>query len=212
MRLQPGTYISPLFSGFFSKMLHIRRVPVASQLKLLCRRGSHFPQRVNGKINGPVQALKHRFLSSSIAKEVVSRPPILVRSMLVGASVGLATPAFVIAGVFQAWVRVMPRSSLGSATKAVVGVLIGGGSLQLVYNYVGPFLRDHSEVVLPFALSNAIASSFWYTVGELSIGLDAMMATGIISASSAKAVDGFLGQRLLAIATKPPLQAQQWAC
>ena len=77
--------------------------------------------------------------ASKDASTVISRPPMAIRTLLVGTSVGLTTPAFVIAGVFQAWLRVMPRSELGSAIKAITGVLIGGGSLTLVYNYVGPF-------------------------------------------------------------------------
>ncbi len=128
----------------------------------------------------------------------------VIRTLLVGTSVGLATPAFVIAGVFQAWMRVMPRSELGSAVKAVTGVLIGGGSLTLVYKYIGPFLKDHSELILPFAVSNAIASGFWYTAGELSLGFDAMMATGVMSTASANLAGALFSERLLAVAARLP--------
>jgi uncharacterized membrane protein YccC len=47
---------------------------------------------------------------------------------------------------------------------------------------VYPFLRDHSNFVLPFALSNAFAAGFWYTVGEVTLGLPFM--TGVMSIES----------------------------
>ena len=38
----------------------------------------------------------------------------------------------------------------------------------------GPFLRDHSDLVLPFALANATSAAFWYAVLETKLGLDGM--------------------------------------
>ena len=58
------------------------------------------------------QILHRRFLSGKLDKaslKVQHTPPKVVRSLLVGSSVGLATPAFVIAAVFQAWWKVAPK-------------------------------------------------------------------------------------------------------
>ncbi len=109
-----------------------------------------------------------------------------VRALLVGSSVGLATPAFVLAAVFQAWWRVAPKTTLGRASKFLIGTVIGGGSVTLVFDYVGPFLRDHSELVLPFALANAVTSSFWYLACESVLGLEMMMGAVMTSAHMAK--------------------------
>jgi hypothetical protein len=75
------------------------------------------------------------------------------------------------------WYAYLPRTPIGAAVKYAVGVLVGGGCINLVYNYVGPFLRDHSDFILPFALANGVASSFWYLVGEAAFGLEAMTGT-----------------------------------
>ena len=68
------------------------------------------------------------------------------------------------------------------------------GLTTLVYSYVGPFLWNHSELLLPFAAANAIAATFWYCVLEATIGLPAM--TGELPAfmqkQSADAVPSFV--------------------
>jgi hypothetical protein len=86
-------------------------------------------------------------------------------------------------GTFQMWWRVAPKTEAGRAAKFIVGSLIGGGSLTLVYEYIGPFLRDHSEIVLPFALANALSSGFWYTLSEAVFGVEVLM--GSVSAVAA---------------------------
>lgn len=131
-----------------------RSVPNLERLRLVSRRG---------------------LSSSNAGKAVEHRPPRAVRALLVGSSVGLATPAFITAAVFQMWWRVAPKSEVGRVIKFVVGTLIGGGSVKLVYEYVGPFMKDHSELILPFALANAATSSFWYLTCESVLGLEVMM-------------------------------------
>jgi len=104
-------------------------------------------------------------------------PPLPVRAAIVGSSVGLGTPLFAMGGVGFVWFNYLPKTAAGQVVKYIVGLVIGGGAIELTWNYIGPFLRDHSELVLPFALSNGISSAFWYTVAELTLGLDTLMLT-----------------------------------
>ena len=98
-------------------------------------------------------------------------PPLGVRLALVGSTVGLTTPAFIAAGAIRLWSHHIVKTTEGKIIKTVVGVMIGGGTLKLMYEYVIPFLGQHSDIVAPFALSNAISSIFWYGVGELTFGM-----------------------------------------
>ena len=104
------------------------------------------------------------------------RPPFLARISLVGSSVGLATPIFAFAGIVRIWRTQAPKTLTGQAVKYVVGVVIGGGSVKLMIDYVIPFLAQNSNLVAPFALANAAASMFWYAVAEATFGLDALVA------------------------------------
>ena len=122
-----------------------------------------------------------RALSISAATNT-SRPPFLIRVGIVGASVGLATPLFAAVGCAQIWWRLLPKTSMGRVSKFVVGVILGGGGITLMNAVVLPFVRDQSDFILPFALSNATAASFWYGLGEYTFGIDVM--TGIASLES----------------------------
>ena len=146
-------------------------------------------------VKAPARVHK-RVLSGQVEGGIQSRPPRVVRALLVGSSVGLATPAYVIAAVFQAWYRVAPRSDGGRATKFIIGTLMGGGCFKLVSDYVGPFIRDHSELILPFALSNAVMSSFWYVTGESVLGLDMMMGATWPALAEKAGAGLFLGRTL----------------
>jgi hypothetical protein len=77
---------------------------------------------------------------------------------LVGTTVGLGTPLFATIGVAAAWHRVLPKHP---ATQAAIILVAGGGLGTIVYRFVGPFLSEHSEVVLPFAVANGVAATFW---------------------------------------------------
>ena len=104
------------------------------------------------------------------------RPPFLARISLVGSSVGLATPFFAFVGFVRIWRTQAPKTLTGQAVKYVVGVVIGGGSVKLMVDYVIPFFAQNSNLVAPFALANAAASMFWYAVAEATFGLDALVA------------------------------------
>jgi hypothetical protein len=115
-----------------------------------------------------------------------SRPPFSVRALLVGTSVGLGTPLFATMGVAVAFHRVLPKEPL---VQGLVFLCCGGGLGTVLYNYVGPFLAQHSEVVLPFAAANGCAAMFWYGVLEAQVGLDAMAGSieALMGGSSAAA-------------------------
>lgn len=98
-------------------------------------------------------------------------PPFALRTALVGTSVGLATPLLTIGGVVVAWYRVLPQQGL---LRYVISALIGGGITTLCYHHVAPFLRDHADLVAPFALATGLASGFWYAVCERALGLELM--------------------------------------
>ena len=106
-------------------------------------------------------------------------PPLVVRIGIISSAVGLATPLFATAGVVQLWYFYLPRTAAGLCLKYVVGFFGGGGVISILYNYVCPFLRDHSNFVLPFAIANGITSAFWFLVGESAFGLPFM--SGVIS-------------------------------
>lgn len=96
--------------------------------------------------------------ASTPAVTVGPRPPFGVRALLVGSSVGLGTPLFATIGVVAAWHRILPKHP---ATQAAVVLIAGGGIGTIVYRFVGPFLSEHSEVVLPFAAANGVSAAFW---------------------------------------------------
>ena len=99
-------------------------------------------------------------------KLVGPRPPFSVRVALVGTSVGLATPIFATVGVGVAWSRLLPNHPL---IRGGLVVALGGGLGTIVYHYIGPFLSEHSEVVLPFAAANGITAMMWYSLLEFQV-------------------------------------------
>lgn len=105
---------------------------------------------------------------SQIEKEekVSVTPPYPVRALLVGSSVGLASPVFAVAGAAYFWFNYLPKSNAGITTKYTIGILAGGGMSKLTYQYIWPFLMSNSELVLPFAVANGVSAAFWYSVGE----------------------------------------------
>jgi hypothetical protein len=69
---------------------------------------------------------------------------------------------------------VLPKTPLGQAAKAGTALLIGGGVVKLIVGYAWPALRDHADLVLPFAVSNGVACMAWQAVLEAAIGLEAL--------------------------------------
>lgn len=127
------------------------------------------------------------------------------RVLLVGGSVGLCTPVFAIGGVVQIWRSVLPKTTQGRVLKTGLGILAGGGISTLVATYALPFLQNNAELVLPFALCNAVAASSWYALSELVFGLPAVLASPSIGFASLRIplFGGSLG--LLTALTAPAL-------
>jgi hypothetical protein len=48
---------------------------------------------------------------------------------------------------------------------------------KLIYSYIGPFLWNNAEFVLPFALSNGAAAAFWCTAVESYFGVGILAGT-----------------------------------
>lgn len=106
-----------------------------------------------------------------------SKPPMWLRISLVGTTVGVATPVFAVAGFVRLWQRYVPRgmSDVLGAFTLRAGSIVGGACATLIFYWVGPFLLNHSEFVLPFAVANGMTASFWYLLGELIFGLEFMI-------------------------------------
>ncbi len=103
---------------------------------------------------------------------------LIMRTSLVGASVGLLTPLYVAAGIGWIWQTYKPASVVGKAAKFAVGGLFLGGAYfsgwTFFTQHLLPFTFNHAEIVLPFALANAAVASLWYVVGESVFGLQRM--------------------------------------
>ena len=120
--------------------------------------------------------------NSTSKQSVVSMPPLPVRIALVGSSVGLASPFFALGGVGYMWFQYLPKTAAGTAVKYLVSVIVGGGVVKFIYEYVGPFLWNNSDFVLPFAAANGLSAAFWYTAGEAVFGAE--LLSGSITAGS----------------------------
>jgi hypothetical protein len=124
------------------------------------------------------------FSSSSESPQsaaVFSRAPFPVRVALVGTTVGLATPLYVVGGFAVAWRRYLPDTLGGLIFKYGILILAGGGLSVITTDYILPFLKNHSEFVLPFAVSNGLTSAVLYAIGELVFGFEAMSSKASIS-------------------------------
>jgi len=152
------------------------RSGAAKALRPLQRR---FGAQRDGKKKDSIEQWFRCLLSGSV-------PPFPIRVTIVSLSVGLGTPIYALLGCASIWVRILPKSQIGRAVKTLCTVGLGGGFLTFAYNYVIPFLRDHSDVVLPFALANTISAGFWYGLLDLVLGFDTMFALP----ASAAAVTG----------------------
>lgn len=135
--------------------------------------------------------------SDNHVAEVVSLPPAPIRIALVGCTVGLASPVFIVGGIIQMWFLYLPRTTTGRMIKYAVGFIVGGGVIQAINHYIGPFLLYNSNFVLPFAVSNAVAASFWYGVAEATVGLSAISGSILpqtVTSTVAPSVAGSVGR------------------
>lgn len=133
---------------------------------LVCRRFSSIPPTPEHPVPEPPpqQPTTH----------AQSQPPFIIRTLLVGSTVGLLTPVFATGGFVYAWFKFLPRHDWGVFLKYLLGACVGGGIATLCYRWVIPFMWNHGDVVLPFAVANAITSSAWYMACEYMVGLKAM--------------------------------------
>lgn len=77
-------------------------------------------------------------------------------------------------GLVRVWQAILPKTPLGQLFKATTALVIGGGVVKLIVEYAWPALRDHADLVLPFAVCNGVACMFWQGVLEAGIGLEAL--------------------------------------
>lgn len=160
--------VSARSSGFKNLKSAHRYQPISSQMSTVggARKYSPLIERNIGK---------RRVLSSSPKINEVpmrTRPPFLVRVGIIGSSITLATPLFAVAGVFRIWSSVLPKTAEGLIAKKVISLLIGGGSVTLVWFYFLPFLRDYPDLIFPFALSNGAMCMLWHAAAEATLGLE----------------------------------------
>jgi hypothetical protein len=130
------------------------------------------------------QSVKPKSTTVASTNDVNHVPPLILRIGIITSAVGLATPIFATVGFLRFWMSYLPRTVTGYYLKNVVTVFGSGGTTFLMYNHVIPFFRDHSDFVLPFALSNGIAAGFWFLMGELAVGLPFMAGVASIEALS----------------------------
>ncbi|CAD7932603.1 unnamed protein product, partial [Amoebophrya sp. A25] len=101
-------------------------------------------------------------------------PPFPIRVALVATSAGLFTPVSVFVGAGVMWSQILPQSPIGRFIKNAGSFAGVFGAFSLLTVHVGPWLWRHGDLVLPFAISNALTAGFWYAVLEKKIGLTSM--------------------------------------
>jgi hypothetical protein len=84
-----------------------------------------------------------------------------------------------LAGCARIWTSILPKTPYGRLLKNAVSVAIGGGLALLLKDYLGPLFLHNSTLIAPFALANATASMFWYSLGELTLGLETLMTLSL---------------------------------
>lgn len=142
-------------------------------------------------------------------KDIESTPPFPVRVAIVCSSVGLCTPLFATLGVGRLWYSYLPKTSNGQVAKYSVGLLIGGGGATLIYQHLLPFLSNHSEVVLPFALSNAVMAGVWYSAAEMYFGFKLLKAAAPPPILSDKIEDDIAASVNASVTTKSTTTATE---
>jgi hypothetical protein len=171
---------STLFTKGFSSLSTVRRTPPTPQSSAF---GSDVVEKENVEdvqVAPPDLQSPHPSPNDSRnpTDPVVSPTNLLMRTALVGSSVGLLTPVYVAAGVGWIWQTYKPATFVGQAAKfAVGGLLLGAACVNgwtLFTQHLIPFVFNHAEIVLPFAVANAVAASAWYAIGESVFGLQRM--------------------------------------
>lgn len=86
--------------------------------------------------------------------------PYPIKLALVGTSTILATPVFMYGGVLYIWYRYLPRQ-IGDSYRIITLAMLGGGMAKILRDFVIPYLTQHADIVLPFAVSNGLTAVFW---------------------------------------------------
>ena len=165
---------SPSFAKEFSSLSSLRARP----LSIVTQRSELHSDASGGSPNAQVAPPAPHSPTDPPASAPAPPANIFVRTSLVGASVGVLTPLYVAAGVGWIWQFYKPQTFIGQAAKfAVGGIFLGAAWVNgwtLFTQHILPFLFNHAEVVLPFALANAAVAAAWYAVGECVFGLERM--------------------------------------
>lgn len=119
-------------------------------------------------------------------------PPFPLRVALVGSSVGLATPLYVLGGLVVGWYRLLPQSIGGQWLRTGISALVGGGITTITYHYAAPFLQRHADLVQPFALASGTTAAVWYSVLEARFGIE-FLAGHVSLATVAEKTPAFIG-------------------
>eukprot|EP00467_Chlorarachnion_reptans_P023119 CAMPEP_0114522194 /NCGR_PEP_ID=MMETSP0109-20121206/20613_1 /TAXON_ID=29199 /ORGANISM="Chlorarachnion reptans, Strain CCCM449" /LENGTH=604 /DNA_ID=CAMNT_0001703397 /DNA_START=211 /DNA_END=2025 /DNA_ORIENTATION=+ len=115
--------------------------------------------------------------TKTVEPVVESVPPFIVRVGLVGASAGVLTPLFATGGLIGAWYKYKPNTVQGAFLKYGSILAVGGSSYTFIFRSLIPFMTHHGELILPFALSNALSASICYGILEKYFGLQFVAGT-----------------------------------
>ena len=64
---------------------------------------------------------------------------------------------------------------LPQSAKYLIGIACGGGIITILVSYVIPFHLHHAEILMPFAIANALSSGTLYAAAELALGYPAVV-------------------------------------
>jgi len=177
-KAQPAIFCCTQPSSFvkgFSTLSNVRRVPQSPQQAALPRDPSPAQVEEVAPPDAPDPSTNHNAHSDAA---VASHTNLIMRTSLVAASVALLTPLYVAAGVGWIWQTYKPSTTIGAVAKAGVGLLFVGTAYvhgwTLVTQHVLPFVFNHAEIVLPFAIANAAVAAAFYGIGESIFGLQRM--------------------------------------
>ena len=194
---------SPLFARPFSSLSGGRRNPPSpshsefeAAVNTALKRDGEKKSHENSDVSPPDAPSPDPSMIPKDANLDAAASPnnLITRTALVGASVGLLTPLYVAAGVGWIWQTYKPSTFVGQAAKfAIGGVFLGAAYVNgwtLVTQHLFPFLCNHAEIVLPFALANAAIASAWYAIGESIFGLQRMSGHTAIFSSFQRFIPG----------------------
>lgn len=114
-----------------------------------------------------------RWIENIASKSITPFP---IRLGLVFVATGFCTPIFIIGGAVHIWFRFLPRA-YNQILRGLIIAVLGGGIIKISSDFVLPFIAQHGELILPFALANSAAATFYYGLAEAALGVDMMLKT-----------------------------------